>query len=488
MQVFESFDSFLNEGQNPDWYYLFKQIGGRNVERKPAYMQDLFGRSTFVKMKDSQVDDLSVANIPVYTSKDIWGKMEPKYGPATEFKNTPGETIFIIFFNHEQGEMKDYYGMSAFVNTEGAKYMRYAFGFDFEPDLSSFAMGVPESLENEVEVEGEIAEAKGYNMEDIRYAMQQVFSEVGFDKALKAIKKVKGGFQMNMSSYMSPSSLEGYGMINAFSEIMGHEFTMDADSFKKGSVTSIVILESNNDTVIDLVDLSELNEAEEINEGFKDKLVLYVSINKSAAEQRDEKMRKYYTANAWALSEPQRTKIREALKAGKEAIVVALKGKEPVHAYEIEGLAAIKHHDLEPNTIDKAQNLMRTVLTLGKKLNKGEYPEKKYAERLNGYGVALDEAFEINEGKITVKRKYTEAYPQITVAKFAPIRDRIIEAIADGKISKEQFETIIKEFSNSSKKWARRNTHYFNVSEDGIALSKYGKRILAKIKPVNENE
>lgn len=340
MQVFESFGSFLNEGQNPDWYYLFKQIGGRNIERKPAYMQDLFGRSSFVKMKDSQVDDLSVANIPVYTSKDIWGKMEPKYGPATEFKNTPGETIFIIFFNHEQGEMKDYYGMSAFVNTEGAKYMRYAFGFDFEPDLSSFAMGVPESLENEVEVEGEIDEAKGYTMEDIRYAMQQVFSEVGFDKALKRISKVKGGFQMNMSSYMAPASLEGYGMIKMFNDIMGHEFTMDVDSFKKGSVTSIVILESED----------------------------------------------------------------------------------------------------------------------------------------------------VNESRITVKRKYTEAYPQITVAKFAPIRDKIIEAIADGKISKEQFETIIKEFSNSSKKWARRNTHYFNVSEDGIALSKYGKRILAKIKPVNENE
>jgi hypothetical protein len=211
---------------------------------------------------------------------------------------------------------------------------------DYEPDLSKFAMGVPESLENEVEIEGEIDEAKGYNMEDIRYAMQQVFSEVGFDKALKRISKVKGGFQMNMSSYMSPSSLEGYGMIKMFSEIMGHEFKMDIDSFTKGSITSIVILEGN----------------------------------------------------------------------------------------------------------------------------------------------------QVSESKITLKRRYTDNHPQITVSKFGPVRDKIIEAIADGKVTAEEFETIIKEFSTASRKWAKSNRHYFNVSEDGISLSKYGQRILSKIKAVNENE
>jgi hypothetical protein len=339
MRVFESFGTFLNEFYNEDKVYtMFKTYGGKNIERKPAYTSDLFG-SNMVQLKDAQQKELDLTHIPVYTSKDVFGKMAPK-GIYANFANTPNETIFILWLNHEQGEFKDYYGRCIFVDTQGADYVRYGFGMDYEPDLSKFAMGVPESLENEVEIEGEIDEAKGYNMEDIRYAMQQVFSEVGFDKALKRISKVKGGFQMNMSSYMSPSSLEGYGMIKMFSEIMGHEFKMDIDSFTKGSITSIVILEGN----------------------------------------------------------------------------------------------------------------------------------------------------QVSESKITLKRRYTDNHPQITVSKFGPVRDKIIEAIADGKVTAEEFETIIKEFSTASRKWAKSNRHYFNVSEDGISLSKYGQRILSKIKAVNENE
>lgn len=259
MRVFESFDSFLNEGYDANAAYnLFKKIGRDKIERKPAYTQDLFGSSSFVELTPAQDKEINTAGIPVYTSKDLWGRMAPRYIGA-DWSRVPAETVFILYLNHEQGELKDYYGNCVFVNTEGASYMRYGFGMDFEPELHLFAMGIPESVESE--------------------------------------------------------------------------------------------------------------------------------------EESDED--------------------------------------------ELE--------DEEGNEITESS-------------------------------------------RIELKRRYTEFYPQVTVSKYAPVRNRIIETIADGKMSTEEFETIIKEFSTASKKWARNNRHYFNVTEDGISLSKYGKRILSKIKVVNENE
>lgn len=249
MRVFESFDSFLNEGYGyEEMYDMFMRIGRSKISRKPAYTSDLFGSKSLVTLTPAQDKDLNVSEIPVYSSKDVWGKMAPR-GIYTSFKNTPKESLFVLYLNHEQGELKDYYGMTVFVDTQGAEYVRYGFGMDFEPELHQFAMGIPEESSTEEE----------------------------FDK-------------------------------------------------------------------------------------------------------------------------------------------------------------------------------------------------------------------EVNEGKIQLKRRYTETYPQISVSTFAPVRNKIIEAIADGHITSEYFESIIKEFSTASKKWARGNKHYFNVSEEGISLSTYGKRILSRIKTVNENE
>ena len=91
-----------------------------------------------------------------------------------------------------------------------------------------------------------------------------------------------------------------------------------------------------------------------------------------------------------------------------------------------------------------------------------------------------------NESKIQLKRKYTENHPAITAGKFARVRNKMLEAIGDGKITQEEFESILKEFSNDSKRWSQLNKRYFSVSEDGISLSKFGKKILSKI-TVNEN-
>ena len=103
--------------------------------------------------------------------------------------------------------------------------------------------------------------------------------------------------------------------------------------------------------------------------------------------------------------------------------------------------------------------------------------EKKY----------FDQSNRLNEGKkVTLKRRYTENYPAITAGKAARIRNKMLEAIADGKITQEEFDTMLSELSANSKKWMTRNTKYFNVSEDGISLSKFGRRVLNQIK-INEN-
>lgn len=97
---------------------------------------------------------------------------------------------------------------------------------------------------------------------------------------------------------------------------------------------------------------------------------------------------------------------------------------------------------------------------------------------------SIDE--ELNERVVTIKRRYTENYPAVTVGKAARVRNRMLEAIADGKLTQEEFDAILKEMSIDAKRWSRRNARYFNVSEDGVSLSKAGSKILKKI-AINEN-
>jgi len=87
----------------------------------------------------------------------------------------------------------------------------------------------------------------------------------------------------------------------------------------------------------------------------------------------------------------------------------------------------------------------------------------------------------VNERNITIKRQYTDKNPAVTVGKAAKIRNRMLEAIKDGKLSQEEFDTILKEMTTDSKRWLRRNAQCFNVSEDGISLSKTGSRILKNV-------
>ena len=99
------------------------------------------------------------------------------------------------------------------------------------------------------------------------------------------------------------------------------------------------------------------------------------------------------------------------------------------------------------------------------------------------------EVFEeaLNERRIQIKRKYTENHPALTAGKTARVRNKILEYISDGKLTQEEFNKILSELSLDSKRWLKRNQKYFNVSEEGISLSKFGKRILKGI-TINENQ
>ena len=108
---------------------------------------------------------------------------------------------------------------------------------------------------------------------------------------------------------------------------------------------------------------------------------------------------------------------------------------------------------------------------------------KKFAKQFNE---SLEH--ELNErSTVTLKRRYTENHPAITAGKSARIRNKILEAIKDGKITQQEFDTIVSELSTDSKRWMKRNSKYFNVSEEGISLSKFGTRILNQIK-INEEQ
>jgi hypothetical protein len=87
----------------------------------------------------------------------------------------------------------------------------------------------------------------------------------------------------------------------------------------------------------------------------------------------------------------------------------------------------------------------------------------------------------LNEKRIVTKRAYTEQHPQRTVGMTAKIRNKMLEAIKDGKIGSEEFDKILKELSSNSKRWMKRNSKLFNISEDGVSLSSLGSRILKGI-------
>jgi hypothetical protein len=97
---------------------------------------------------------------------------------------------------------------------------------------------------------------------------------------------------------------------------------------------------------------------------------------------------------------------------------------------------------------------------------------KKFKDFQNG---------ELNEKKIVHKRKYTEKFPSKHSYSNSKIKAKILEAIGDKKITKEEFNKIIQEL-DANKRWSSRNMHLFKMNEEGITLSKVGKIMYEKSK------
>ena len=96
----------------------------------------------------------------------------------------------------------------------------------------------------------------------------------------------------------------------------------------------------------------------------------------------------------------------------------------------------------------------------------------------------------LNEKRVTVKRRYTEAHPAKNVSTAARVRSTILDSVADGHITEEEMTRILSELK-AHKRWLSRNKGLFNISEDqaGIktfSLSPYGIRVKNKTTVLNE--
>lgn len=107
--------------------------------------------------------------------------------------------------------------------------------------------------------------------------------------------------------------------------------------------------------------------------------------------------------------------------------------------------------------------------------------ESSVEDFIKGLKKPVKESAEVNESRITIKRQYTENYPASTVGKHAGVRNKIIEALKDGQLTKEEFEQLVSGLTEDSKRWLKRNAAFFNIQEDQVSLSATGKKILKSI-------
>ena len=108
----------------------------------------------------------------------------------------------------------------------------------------------------------------------------------------------------------------------------------------------------------------------------------------------------------------------------------------------------------------------------------------------------------INEARISIKRKYTEAHPAVEVSDHAPVREKVLGWVSEkGTVTKTELSQFLKGINEetgrgSASKWLSRNTRFFNVKEANgekvFALSAMGKKVHEAIlrsreKRVNES-
>ena len=95
----------------------------------------------------------------------------------------------------------------------------------------------------------------------------------------------------------------------------------------------------------------------------------------------------------------------------------------------------------------------------------------------------------ISEKRVIVKKRYTKDIPPKNISTSARIRSKVLDSISDGHLTEDEVQKILSEI-NAHKRWLKRNSDLFNISEDdGIkrySLSPYGHRVRSATKPINE--
>ena len=99
------------------------------------------------------------------------------------------------------------------------------------------------------------------------------------------------------------------------------------------------------------------------------------------------------------------------------------------------------------------------------------------------HGLKYMRTFEqfLNEAKVVYKRAYTDKHPAKFTNEKAAVRNKILDAIQDGVITEEEFNSIVTN-SGAHSRWSSRNGQYFSSTKEGIKLSNYGLKIWEKVK------
>lgn len=102
----------------------------------------------------------------------------------------------------------------------------------------------------------------------------------------------------------------------------------------------------------------------------------------------------------------------------------------------------------------------------------------------------------LNEGKVSVKRKYTEKYPSKIVSSHGPIREKILSFVKEKEtVSHEEMMEFVKGMNEesggaTSRKWLNKNPNYFKITEkNGIKtykLSSLGEKVHNVIQQLNK--
>ena len=150
----------------------------------------------------------------------------------------------------------------------------------------------------------------------------------------------------------------------------------------------------------------------------------------------------------------------------------------------------MKHVKLLEDYLDEKKGLWDNVWA---KIKRGEKPakpgDKGYPDE-DAWKAAQKNDESVNEGKIVVKRKYTENYPAKHTYSKAHVRNKVLELLKAGKVTEEDFFSAISG-AGAPRKWIQRNNQYFKVEEeDGqrfYSLSGKGSKIASSLQEIKES-